>query len=150
MCSYVSVWVGGWLCWCLCVLYCVWVGPHVLTRNIRNPTHINSLSRAHTHTQGHTIAGTTDNKTPLTMRPEATEEDVQFILESIKDYLNVKVWSLLPHGEWCNPNFLSRVPCLSLSLCVPLFVSPSPLSVCVCVCVCVCVRARLTTRHRRR
>ena len=26
------------------------------------------------------------------MRPEATEEDVQFILESIKDYLNVKVW----------------------------------------------------------
>lgn len=40
---------------------------------------------------GRTIAGTTDSNTSLTMLPEPHEEEIQFILDAISDYLNVKV-----------------------------------------------------------
>jgi glycerol-3-phosphate dehydrogenase len=38
-----------------------------------------------------TIAGTTDSSTDITMRPQPTEEEIQFILDAIADYLVVKV-----------------------------------------------------------
>lgn len=38
-----------------------------------------------------TIAGTTDSSTEVTMRPQPTEEEIQFILDAISDYLTVKV-----------------------------------------------------------
>lgn len=38
-----------------------------------------------------TIAGTTDASTEVTMRPQPSEEEVQFILDAIADYLTVKV-----------------------------------------------------------
>ena len=40
---------------------------------------------------GHTIAGTTDNIVEMTAEPRATEKDVEFILESIRDYLALDV-----------------------------------------------------------
>eukprot|EP00252_Welwitschia_mirabilis_P011436 TRINITY_DN25692_c0_g1_i1.p1 TRINITY_DN25692_c0_g1~~TRINITY_DN25692_c0_g1_i1.p1 ORF type:complete len:643 (+),score=145.85 TRINITY_DN25692_c0_g1_i1:408-2336(+) len=40
---------------------------------------------------GRTIAGTTDSGTILTMVPEPKEEEIQFILDAISDYLHVKV-----------------------------------------------------------
>lgn len=40
---------------------------------------------------GRTVAGTTDSATSLTMRPEPHEEEIQFILDAISDYLTVKV-----------------------------------------------------------
>ncbi|KAH9325362.1 hypothetical protein KI387_005540 [Taxus chinensis] len=40
---------------------------------------------------GRTVAGTTDSNTTLTMLPEPHEEEIQFILDAISDYLNVKV-----------------------------------------------------------
>lgn len=38
-----------------------------------------------------TIAGTTDSKCSVTMRPQPTEAEIQFILDAIADYLTVKV-----------------------------------------------------------
>ena len=40
---------------------------------------------------GHTIAGTTDKIVERTAEPRATEDDVEFILESIRDYLALEV-----------------------------------------------------------
>lgn len=40
---------------------------------------------------GRTVAGTTDSNTSITMRPEPHENEIQFILDAICDYLNVKV-----------------------------------------------------------
>ncbi|GAB2276801.1 Glycerol-3-phosphate dehydrogenase sdp6, mitochondrial [Dionaea muscipula] len=40
---------------------------------------------------GRTIAGTTDSNTIITMLPEPHEDEIQFILDAISDYLNVKV-----------------------------------------------------------
>ncbi|KAJ7559810.1 hypothetical protein O6H91_04G102400 [Diphasiastrum complanatum] len=40
---------------------------------------------------GRTVAGTTDSSTKLTMYPEPHEEEIQFILDAISDYLTVKV-----------------------------------------------------------
>lgn len=40
---------------------------------------------------GRTVAGTTDSAAPLSMRPEPHEEEIQFILDAISDYLTVKV-----------------------------------------------------------
>ncbi|KAG9441709.1 hypothetical protein H6P81_017563 [Aristolochia fimbriata] len=40
---------------------------------------------------GKTIAGTTDSNTTITMLPEPHEDEIQFILDAICDYLNVKV-----------------------------------------------------------
>eukprot|EP00959_Pyramimonas_sp_CCMP1952_P101375 2120650-Pyramimonas_sp.AAC.1 len=37
-----------------------------------------------------TIAGTTDAACPVTMRPRATREEVDFILDAIQDYLKVQ------------------------------------------------------------
>ncbi|KDD76040.1 FAD dependent oxidoreductase [Helicosporidium sp. ATCC 50920] len=40
---------------------------------------------------GHTIAGTTDAEAEASMRPQAREEEIQFILDSIAEYLTVRV-----------------------------------------------------------
>ncbi|KAG7016335.1 Glycerol-3-phosphate dehydrogenase SDP6, mitochondrial [Cucurbita argyrosperma subsp. argyrosperma] len=40
---------------------------------------------------GRTVAGTTDSNTGITMVPEPHEDEIQFILDAISDYLNVKV-----------------------------------------------------------
>lgn len=40
---------------------------------------------------GRTVAGTTDSQTPITMLPEPHEDEIEFILDAICDYLNVKV-----------------------------------------------------------
>ncbi len=41
--------------------------------------------------QGQTIAGTTDTPTTVTHFPEARESEVQFILDTIADYVDLKV-----------------------------------------------------------
>ncbi|GLT66797.1 hypothetical protein SLA2020_391460 [Shorea laevis] len=40
---------------------------------------------------GRTVAGTTDSNTTITSLPEPHEDEIQFILDAISDYLNVKV-----------------------------------------------------------
>lgn len=40
---------------------------------------------------GRTIAGTTDSDTAITMLPEPHEDEIEFILDALCDYLNVKV-----------------------------------------------------------
>lgn len=40
---------------------------------------------------GHTIAGTTDSDSAICMRPKASDKEVEFILDSIKDFLTVEV-----------------------------------------------------------
>ncbi|KAK6929167.1 Alpha-glycerophosphate oxidase, C-terminal [Dillenia turbinata] len=40
---------------------------------------------------GRTVAGTTDSNTDITMLPEPHEDEIEFILDAISDYLNVKV-----------------------------------------------------------
>lgn len=40
---------------------------------------------------GRTVAGTTDSNTIITPLPEPHEDEIQFILDAISDYLNVKV-----------------------------------------------------------
>ncbi|EPS70756.1 hypothetical protein M569_04004, partial [Genlisea aurea] len=40
---------------------------------------------------GRTVAGTTDSNTEITMLPEPHEDEIEFILDAISDYLNVKV-----------------------------------------------------------
>ncbi|GLT88834.1 hypothetical protein SLE2022_068430 [Rubroshorea leprosula] len=40
---------------------------------------------------GRTLAGTTDSNTAITSLPEPHEDEIQFILDAISDYLNVKV-----------------------------------------------------------
>jgi glycerol-3-phosphate dehydrogenase len=40
---------------------------------------------------GRTVAGTTDSSTDITMLPEPHEDEIQFILDAICDYLNVQV-----------------------------------------------------------
>jgi len=40
---------------------------------------------------GHTIAGTTDAPTDVTPRPQPTEQEIQFILDTLKDFLTVRV-----------------------------------------------------------
>ncbi|PKA54997.1 Glycerol-3-phosphate dehydrogenase SDP6, mitochondrial [Apostasia shenzhenica] len=40
---------------------------------------------------GRTVAGTTDSSTVITMLPEPREDEIQFILDAICDYLNVQV-----------------------------------------------------------
>ncbi|KAK9124170.1 hypothetical protein Sjap_013772 [Stephania japonica] len=40
---------------------------------------------------GRTVAGTTDSNTGITMLPEPHEDEIQFILDAICDYLSVKV-----------------------------------------------------------
>lgn len=45
----------------------------------------------------HTIAGTTDSNSEICMLPKPSDEEVEFILDSIKDYLTVKV---TPSASW--------------------------------------------------
>uniref|UniRef100_A0A5B7B378 Glycerol-3-phosphate dehydrogenase n=1 Tax=Davidia involucrata TaxID=16924 RepID=A0A5B7B378_DAVIN len=40
---------------------------------------------------GRTVAGTTDSNTAITLLPEPHEDEIEFILDAICDYLNVKV-----------------------------------------------------------
>ncbi|KAG2242127.1 hypothetical protein Bca52824_096030 [Brassica carinata] len=40
---------------------------------------------------GRTVAGTTDSNTSITPLPEPHEDEIQFILDAISDYLNIKV-----------------------------------------------------------
>ncbi|XP_049379989.1 glycerol-3-phosphate dehydrogenase SDP6, mitochondrial isoform X2 [Solanum stenotomum] len=40
---------------------------------------------------GRTVAGTTDSNTSITMLPEPHENEIEFILDAISDYLNIKV-----------------------------------------------------------
>lgn len=40
---------------------------------------------------GRTVAGTTDSNTSITSLPEPHEDEIQFILDAISDYLNIKV-----------------------------------------------------------
>jgi glycerol-3-phosphate dehydrogenase len=44
---------------------------------------------------GRTVAGTTDSNTTITMFPEPHEDEIQFILDAILDYLNVQVLSCI-------------------------------------------------------
>jgi glycerol-3-phosphate dehydrogenase len=44
---------------------------------------------------GRTLAGTTDSNTSITMLPEPNEDEIQFILDAISDYLNVQVFSCI-------------------------------------------------------
>jgi glycerol-3-phosphate dehydrogenase len=48
--------------------------------------------------QGAVIAGTTDAPCPLTDRPRAHAEEVEFILAAISDFLNIKVRVLSQHA----------------------------------------------------
>jgi glycerol-3-phosphate dehydrogenase len=41
--------------------------------------------------QGSIIAGTTDAPCPVTPRPQATGDEVAFILDAISDFLQIKV-----------------------------------------------------------
>lgn len=43
----------------------------------------------------HTIAGTTDSSSEVTLLPKPTKDEVQFILDAIADYLTVQVYLLL-------------------------------------------------------
>lgn len=43
---------------------------------------------------GHTIAGTTDSNSKLSMLPKPSDDEVQFILHAISDYLTVQVDTL--------------------------------------------------------
>lgn len=44
---------------------------------------------------GKTLAGTTDSSTAITMLPEPHEDEIQFILDAISDYINVQVCTML-------------------------------------------------------
>ncbi|XP_067934879.1 glycerol-3-phosphate dehydrogenase, mitochondrial-like isoform X2 [Watersipora subatra] len=71
-------------------------GTHIILPNYYSPQRMGLLDPATSDGriifflpwQGMTIAGTTDNKCELTDNPSPTEEEVQFILQEIKDYLN--------------------------------------------------------------
>lgn len=43
---------------------------------------------------GKTVAGTTDSPTSITSLPKPNEDEIQFILDTITDYLNIKVRTL--------------------------------------------------------
>lgn len=59
---------------------------------------------------GHTIAGTTDAQCDVTMRPQAHEEEVQFILDAISDYLTVKVRRSDVQSAWAGIRPLALDP----------------------------------------
>ena len=52
---------------------------------------------------GRTVAGTTDSNTSITLLPEPHEDEIQFILDAISDYLTVKVCCCFHH----HPLFVS-------------------------------------------
>jgi glycerol-3-phosphate dehydrogenase len=59
---------------------------------------------------GHTVAGTTDSATTLTMHPEAHEEEIEFILDAISDYLVVKVRRSDVMSSWSGIRHLATSP----------------------------------------
>ncbi|CAM8895815.1 unnamed protein product [Rhodiola kirilowii] len=59
---------------------------------------------------GRTIAGTTDSDTVITMLPEPHEDEIQFILDAICDYLNVKVRRADVLSAWSGIRPLAKDP----------------------------------------
>lgn len=59
---------------------------------------------------GRTVAGTTDSDTSITMLPEPHEDEIQFILDSISDYLNVKVRRVDVLSAWSGIRPLAMDP----------------------------------------
>ncbi|KAH9533466.1 hypothetical protein CY35_18G054000 [Sphagnum magellanicum] len=59
---------------------------------------------------GRTVAGSTDSATTLTMRPEAHEEEIKFILDAISDYLVVKVGRSDVMSSWSGKRHLATNP----------------------------------------
>ncbi|KAI3458938.1 hypothetical protein Pfo_015601 [Paulownia fortunei] len=49
---------------------------------------------------GRTVAGTTDSNTSITMLPEPHEDEIEFILDAISDYLNIKVRRMDVLSAW--------------------------------------------------
>ncbi|KAG8651130.1 glycerol-3-phosphate dehydrogenase SDP6, mitochondrial [Manihot esculenta] len=49
---------------------------------------------------GRTVAGTTDSNTTITLLPEPHEDEIQFILDAISDYLSVKVRRIDVLSAW--------------------------------------------------
>ncbi|KAI8032100.1 hypothetical protein LOK49_LG01G00477 [Camellia lanceoleosa] len=58
---------------------------------------------------GRTVAGTTDSSTAITMLPEPNEDEIEFILDAICDYLNVKVWHVDVLSAWSVIHPLARL-----------------------------------------
>ncbi|KAF7147834.1 hypothetical protein RHSIM_Rhsim03G0116200 [Rhododendron simsii] len=59
---------------------------------------------------GRTVAGTTDSNTNITMLPEPHEDEIQFILDAICDYLNVKVRRVDVLSAWSGIRPLAMDP----------------------------------------
>ncbi|KAH7292020.1 hypothetical protein KP509_29G047500 [Ceratopteris richardii] len=62
---------------------------------------------------GKTLAGTTDSSTTITMLPEPQENEIQFILDAISDYLCVKVRRTDVHSAWSGIRPLVSDPSLT-------------------------------------
>ncbi|KAI5062327.1 hypothetical protein GOP47_0022866 [Adiantum capillus-veneris] len=62
---------------------------------------------------GRTLAGTTDSSTTITMLPEPHEDEIQFILDAISDYLCVKVRRTDVHSAWSGIRPLASDPSLT-------------------------------------
>ncbi|KAK6136194.1 hypothetical protein DH2020_030085 [Rehmannia glutinosa] len=59
---------------------------------------------------GRTVAGTTDSNTSITMLPEPHEDEIQFILDAISDYLNIKVRRMDVLSAWSGIRPLAMDP----------------------------------------
>ncbi|CAH1443798.1 unnamed protein product [Lactuca virosa] len=59
---------------------------------------------------GRTVAGTTDSNTKITMLPEPREDEIEFILDAIRDYLNVKVRRMDVLSAWSGIRPLAMDP----------------------------------------
>ncbi|KAI3508713.1 hypothetical protein L1887_23725 [Cichorium endivia] len=59
---------------------------------------------------GRTVAGTTDSNTTITMLPEPREDEIEFILDAIRDYLNVKVRRMDVLSAWSGIRPLAMDP----------------------------------------
>ncbi|KAI7989607.1 hypothetical protein LOK49_LG13G00107 [Camellia lanceoleosa] len=59
---------------------------------------------------GRTVAGTMDSSTTITMLPEPNEDEIEFILDAICDYLNVKVRRVDVLSAWSGIRPLATDP----------------------------------------
>ncbi|KAI7750620.1 hypothetical protein M8C21_023326, partial [Ambrosia artemisiifolia] len=59
---------------------------------------------------GRTVAGTTDSSTSITMLPEPHEDEIEFILDAIRDYLNIKVRRVDVLSAWSGIRPLAMDP----------------------------------------
>ncbi|GKG51431.1 glycerol-3-phosphate dehydrogenase SDP6, mitochondrial, partial [Tanacetum coccineum] len=73
---------------------------------------------------GRTYAGTTDSNTSITMLPEPYEDEIEFILDAICDYLNVKVWRTDVLSAWSGIRPLATDPRVHAPLNMDLAGSP--------------------------